>query len=97
MLPHKNEKKESKITKKTSFMFGSFHFGNFLFSYFGYLRWPESSSTFVYFFKSSFFARLDGNFKNKQMEHIVKKITQLKWPKYKKTKLPKWNEPDIEL
>ena len=29
--------------------------------------------------------------KNKQTEHIVKKITQLKWPKFKK----KWNEPNI--
>ena len=29
-------------------------------------------------------------------EHIVKKITQLKWPKYEKTKLPKWDEPNIK-
>ena len=27
-----------------------------------------------------------------QTENIVKKITQPKWQKYKKTKLPKWNE-----
>ena len=53
---------------------------------------------FVYFFKSTHFARQDGqdrNLKNKETEHIVKKLTQLKWPKYKKqTKLPKWNEHD---
>ena len=35
--------------------------------------------------------------KNKQTEHIVKKIMQLKWPKYKKTKIPKWNEPNKRL
>ena len=29
--------------------------------------------------------------KNKQTKPIVKKITQLKWPKYEKTKIPKWN------
>ena len=34
--------------------------------------------------------------KNKQTEHIVKKIMQLKWPKYEKTKIPKWNEPNIK-
>ena len=55
---------------------------------------------FVYFFKSAHFARQDGqdgNLENKRTEHIVKKIAQLKWPKYKKTKLPKWNERDINL
>ena len=36
----------------------------------------------------------DGNLNNKQTEHIAKKITQLKWPKYEKTKLRKWNEPN---
>ena len=35
--------------------------------------------------------------KNKQREHIVKKITQLKWPKYEKTEIPKWNEPNIQF
>ena len=29
-------------------------------------------------------------------ETNLKKITQLKWPKYEKTKLRKWNEPNIK-
>ena len=28
-------------------------------------------------------------------EHVIKKILQLKWLKYEKTKLGKWNEPNI--
>jgi len=61
-------------------MFGSFHFGNFVFSYFGRLRLPKSSSMFVYFFKGNFARQdgQDGNLENKQTEHIVKKIAQLK-------------------
>ena len=57
---------------------------------------------FVYFFTEYATARQDGqdrNFKNiklknKQTEHIVKKIMQLKWQKNEKTKLPKmeWRE-----
>ena len=50
------------------------------------------------FFKSAHFARQEGqggNLKNKQTEHIVKKITKPKWPKYEKTKLQKWNEPNL--
>ena len=54
-------------------MFGSSHFGNFVFLYF------EEKCLFT-FFKSTHFARQvgkDGKLKNEQTEHIVKKITQL--------------------
>ena len=53
-------------------------------------------------FKSTHFARQDGqesrqkflkNIKNKQMEHIVKNLTQIKW--WKKQSYQKWNEQDI--
>ena len=39
----------------------------------------------------------DGNLKNKQTEHIVKKISQLKWPKYKKQKTKIWDERNINI
>ena len=76
------------LIKISCLMFVSFHFGSFIFLYFGCLEWPKSSSMFDYLI--SVLPVLPC--KNKQMEHIVKKITQLKGPKYKKTKLRKWNE-----
>ena len=42
---------------------------------------------FVYFF---YWARQDGQDRNLKW----KQITQLKWPKYEKKKLQKWNEPN---
>ena len=45
------------------------------------------------FLKSTHFARQGGKDgkkqKNKQMEYILKKITQLKWPKYEKNEVSK--------
>ena len=58
----------------------------------------------VYFFTEYATARQDGQDrnsknmeKNKQMEHIVKNITQLKWQKYEKRSYQKWNEQDINF
>ena len=81
-------------------MFCSFHFGNFVFMYFRIL---------VIFYVCLLFllsTQLQGkmgkywqdrnskNIKNKQTEHIVKEITQLKWRKNKKRSYQKWNEQD---
>ena len=62
-------------------MFGLSHFGNFVFCILVISDDQNYLLCLFTFFNSTHFARQDGqdgNLKNKQTEHIVKKITQLK-------------------
>ena len=72
------------VIKHCRFHF-NFHFG----------QWSYYVIMFVYFFYWVQICKARWARQKFKTEHVIKKILQLKWLKYEKTKLGKWNEPNI--